>query len=214
MTVKETVKEISKDEVFFFHSGGGLTVSGGEPLMQAEFVSAVLKECKQLGIHTAIETSLYVPFENIEKVLPWLDVLYVDIKQMDAALHKEWTGSNNTLILNNISKVDKSEYPLEVIVRIPLIPGANDSDINLSATAKFCRELSKLKEIELLAYHRLGRETYKYLGRTYELADVFPPSPQRIWERGEFLAAQSPGLQVKVGSGFVGKEQPQKTRWI
>lgn len=204
MTVQEAVQEISKDEIFFFHSGGGLTISGGEPLNQADFVSEVLKECRALGIHTAIETSFYAPFESIEKVLPWLNVLYVDIKHMDAALHKEWAGLDNSLILENIRKVNESKYPLEIMVRIPMVPGANDSDSNLTATAEFCRSLDKLKEIELLAYHRLGRETYRYLGRPYELKYVLPPSPERILERAEFLAAQNPGVPIRVGSGFIG----------
>ncbi len=203
MSVHEAVREIAKDEIFFFHSGGGVTISGGEPLNQPDFVLEVLRECRELGIHTAIETSCYAPFENMEKILPWLNVLYVDIKHMDEGLHQHWVGSDNSLILDNIRKADESNYPLEIIVRIPMIPGANDSDSNVAATAEFCKSLKKLKEIELLAYHRLGSETYRNLGRDYRLKDLLPPSRERILERAEFLSRQNQGVPIRVGGGFV-----------
>lgn len=199
MSVQEVVREISKDEVFYFHSGGGLTVSGGEPLYQSDFVLEVIRECRALGIHTAMETSLYAPWENIKKILPWINVLYVDIKQMDRTLHKNWVGVENTLILDNILKVDKSSNPLEIIVRIPLIPGANDSDANLIATALFCKSLKKLIEIEILPYHRLGVETYKNLDTSYQLKELVPPSQERILERADFLSGQIPNVSVRVG---------------
>ena len=202
MSVKEAVGEISKDEIFFFHSGGGVTISGGEPLSQPEFVSEVLRECRALGIHTAIETSFHVPYESIEKTLPWLNVLYVDLKHMDKAIHKEWTGHENSLILDNIRKADQSEYPLEIIVRIPMIPGVNDTDSNLSAVAEFCKSIKKLKEIELLPYHRLGTETYKHLGMDYLLKDLAPPSQELICERARFLTELHPGVPVRIGSGL------------
>lgn len=203
MSVQEAVREISKDEIFFFHSAGGVTISGGEPLSQPDFVSEVLRECRELGIHTAIETSLFAPFESIEKILPWLNVLYVDIKHMDGELHKHWAGPDNSQILENILKIDQSKYQVEIIVRIPMIPGANDSDSNLSATAQFCKSLNKLKEIELLPYHRLGTDTYKNLEMNYPLKDLVPPSQDRIRERASFLSQQTPGVPVRVGGGFM-----------
>lgn len=202
MSVREAVREITKDEIFFFYSGGGVTISGGEPLMQPGFVSEVLRECREVGIHTAIETSLNVPYENIEKILPWLNVLYVDIKHMENELHKQLTGMDNSLILSNIQKIDDSNYPLEIIVRIPLVPGANDSDINLSSTAEFCQMMHRLKEIELLAYHRLGMETYNNLARDYLLKEVIPPSREQILERAGYLTLQNPGVPVRVGAGL------------
>ena len=202
MTVKEAVGEISKDEIFFFHSGGGVTISGGEPLCQPEFVSEVLRECRALGIHTAIETSFHVPYENIEKALPWLNALYVDLKHMDKDLHKEWVGHENSLILDNIKKADQSEYPLEIIVRIPMIPGVNDTGSNLSAVAEFCKSIKKLKEIELLPYHRLGTDTYKHLGMEYLLKDLAPPSQEHISERARFLTELNTGVPVRIGSGL------------
>ncbi|MDP4128375.1 MAG: glycyl-radical enzyme activating protein [Bacillota bacterium] len=202
MTVQEAVREIAKDEIFFFHSGGGLTISGGEPLNQPEFVSEVLQECRTLGIHTAMETSFHAPFKNMDKILPLLNVLYVDIKHMDRETHKEWVNTDNSLILNNLRKADESNYFLEIIVRIPMVPGANDSDDNLSATATYCKSLKKLKEIELLPYHRLGIETYRNLARDYNLKDLVTPSQEEILERASFLAQKNPGVPVKVGGGL------------
>ena len=201
MSVREAVREITKDEIFFFHSEGGVTISGGEPLSQPDFVSEVLKECRELGIHTAIETSFQAPFESIEKILPWLNVLYVDIKHMDEEFHEQWVGSDNSIILDNIRKIDESNYLLDIIVRIPMVPGANDSDSNLSATAEFCKSLKKLKEIELLAYHRLGIETYRNLAMDYPLKELVPPSQERILERADFLSQQNPGVPIRVGDG-------------
>jgi pyruvate formate lyase activating enzyme len=198
MSVKEVVGEISKDEIFFFHSGGGVTISGGEPLSQPEFVSEVLRECRALGIHTAIETSFHVPYENMEETLPWLNVLYVDLKHMNKVLHKEWVGHENSLILDNIKKADQSKYPLEIIVRIPMITGMNDTDSNLLAAVEFCKSIKKLKEIELLPYHRLGTETYKYLEMEYLLKDLAPPSQELIFERARFLMELNPGVPVSA----------------
>ena len=204
MSVREAVREIEKDELFYFHSGGGVTISGGEPLHQPDFVAEVLRECRLRGYHTALETSLHAPYDSIEKILPWLSVLYVDIKHMNPASHRQLVGPDNALILENIRKVDQSGFPLEIFIRIPMVPGANDSDENLRATAAFCQGMRKTKEIELLAYHRLGAETYRYLDMIYPLKDLVPPSPERIVERAAFLAGQNPGVPVRVGGGFVG----------
>jgi len=199
LSVAEVVREIAKDEIFFFHSDGGVTISGGEPLSQPDFVAEVLRECRELGIHTALETSFYAPYESIEKVLPWLNLLYVDLKHLDKELHKQWVGVDNALILENIRKFDQTNEPLEIIVRIPLVPGVNDSDDNLSSIAEFCKSLKKLREIELLPYHRLGLETYRNLDLDYLLPELVPPSQERILERASFLALQNPGVPIRVG---------------
>ncbi len=203
LTVPELMKEISKDEIFYFHSGGGVTLSGGEPLCQPEIAARLLKECKQLGIHTAVESSFYVEYENIKKILPHLDTLLVDIKHMDSQRHEEWIGKDNALILENIRKADKSRYPMEIIVRIPLIPGYNDSDENLLDTLNFCQNLNKLKEIELLPYHRLGKDTYRLLGKDYLCMDIVPPGSEQLRDRAAFLQKHSSDINIKTGSGFV-----------
>lgn len=203
MSVGDLVKEITKDEIFFFHSDGGVTLSGGEPLLQPDFVARVLKHCKRKGIHTAIETSLFAPFNNIKEVLPYLDVLYVDIKHMDNFKHKKYTGVDNTLILDNILKIDSIDLPLEIYVRIPLIPTVNDSESNLLMTLEFCKSLTKLKEIELLPYHRLGIETYKSLGLEYKLSEIDVPTSEEILERTQFMVSKSNGIKVRVGGNLM-----------
>ncbi len=212
MSVAEVVREITKDEIFFFHSGGGVTISGGEPLNQPDFTSEVLRECKERGIHTAIETALHAPWKSIEKVLPWLDVLFVDIKHMDQRNHKEWVGTGNSLIHDNIRRIDQSKYPVEIIVRIPLIPGINDSNANLLAVGEFCKSIHKLKEIELLPYHRLGVETYKNLEVDYRLKDMEPPSLERIMDRANLLSKCNMSVPVRIGGGFTGKLPDHKVK--
>lgn len=205
MSVQQVVREITKDEIFFYHSGGGVTFSGGEPLCQPDFVAAVLQECKDRGIHTAIESCLHAPYESIEKILPWLDILYIDLKHMDEESHKYWVGTDAALILANIRKIAQCQHPLEMVVRVPLIPGVNDSDANLSQTAEFCKSVHGLKQLELLPYHRLGVETYRNLGIEYQLKHVVPPSANWILERKNYLAQRLPGVSVKVGGGFTGQ---------
>lgn len=203
MTVEEVIREIAKDEIFFFYSGGGVTVSGGEALSQVDFTAAVLRACGRRGIPAALETSCYAPWGEMEKILPFLQNLYVDLKLMDRDLHQQWVGVDNSLILDNIRRIDQSSHPVEIMVRIPLIPGLNDSDDNLAATGAFCRSLKKLKVIEILPYHRLGKETYSHLGRDYAFKELLPPSPAWILERAGFLAGQKPGVPVYVNGNEV-----------
>lgn len=202
MTVEEVMEEVVKDEVFFFHSGGGVTLSGGEALAQPEFAREILKRSKGLGINTGIETSLYSKYEIIEDILPWLDFIYMDIKHMDSKDHKEWVGIGNTTILENIKKVDDSKYPLKIYIRIPIIPGINDNEYNLTATASFCRDLKRVDRIELLPYHRLGIGTYEKLGREYELKDLASPSREYIVEKVNFMSQLLSHIEVKAGGGY------------
>jgi pyruvate formate lyase activating enzyme len=122
---------------------------------------------------------------------------------MDSQRHEDWTGKDNALILENIRKTDRSRYPLEIIVRIPLLPGYNDSDENLLATLNFCQSLNKLKEIELLPYHRLGKDTYRLLGKNYLCMDIIPPDSKTLSERTAFMREYSADINIKTGSGFV-----------
>ncbi len=203
MTVAQVIAEISKDEIFFFHSGGGVTISGGECLVQPDFVAEILKECGLRGINTAIETSLFAPWQSVAKILPFLNNLYVDIKHPDANEHKKLVGMDNGVILSNLKKIDESDIPFELHLRIPLVPGVNDTNDTLLAILHMAATLKKLKEIEILPYHRLGVGTYARLGRSYELDDVCTPSWEYIVERAEFLRQQGPRVPVKVGGGYV-----------
>ncbi len=202
-TVSELVAEISKDEIFYYHSKGGVTISGGEPLCQADFAAAVLKNCKELGIHTALESCLYGEYENLEKVLPWLDHLYADLKHMDDSMHTLWVGAGNHLILENLKRADQSIYPFSLVLRIPLIPGFNDTHENLDASLDFALKLKKIKTIELLPYHRLGSDTYRLLGQPYRCADLKPPENHHLQQLASYLAERSEGIPIKVGSGLI-----------
>ena len=203
LTVDQLVEEISKDEIFFFHSGGGVTVSGGECPLQCDFVAAVLEKCCRRGINTAIETSLFAPWKSVQKILPFLNSAYVDLKHPDGRMHQKFTGADNSLILNNLKKLDQSALPFDIHLRIPLIPGINDADDTLLAVLTISATIRKLKEIEILPYHRLGVETYKKLGRSYELQQLSVPSWEYIVERAEFLRKQNARVSVKVGGGYV-----------
>jgi pyruvate formate lyase activating enzyme len=203
MTVSQAVAEISKDEIFFFHSGGGVTISGGECFTQPEFTAGILEECCQRGINTAIETSLLASWKDIEKSLPFLNTLYVDIKHHDSKKHKELTGVGNGKIIANLKKLDQSVLPFQLHLRVPLIPGINDSDENLSALLAIGDSLEKVDRIEILPYHRLGVATYELLGRNYHLDNLLPPSEEYLAERLAFIKKQNPSLLVKVGSGYL-----------
>ncbi len=203
MTVSDVMDEVKKDEIFYYHSGGGITLSGGEPFSQSNFAAALLEESKNIGINTAVESCLYANHTSIEKLLPWLDTLYVDLKHMDGVTHKEWTGQDNELILGNLVRVGRGDSPPSIIVRVPLVPGFNDSDENLLATLQFCKGLSNLKCIEVLPYHRLGIETYRYLDLDYsQCRDIIPPTAEHLSERTAFLKNQNSGIPIVSGSGF------------
>ncbi len=194
-TVEELFQDVMKDSPFYRRSNGGVTIGGGEPTMQHEFVSVFLKKCKEIYIHTAIETCLYVKWEDLEKILDHVDLLYFDIKHMDARIHKELTGVSNELILENARRASKMR---PIIIRIPLIPGCNDSEENLLNTAKFAAELGEnLQRIELLPYHTFGIHTYKQLGRKYELTDIEPPSEEYMIKLKELV--ESCGVKAQIG---------------
>lgn len=179
MTVDEVMKEISKDEIFYFHSGGGVTISGGEPLMQADFTAEILKQSKLRGINTAIETSMQANFDDIEKLFPYLDTIYADLKHIDNDLHKKFISAGNKLILDNI-KAASQRFAGSLIIRVPLIPTFNMDDETAEGIAKFCKTLDNLSKVELLPYHRLGVETYRKLGIPYDLSDIEIPPKSEI----------------------------------
>ncbi len=199
MTVSQVVEEISKDEIFFFHSGGGVTISGGECFTQAVFTCSILKECRQRGIDTAVETSLLAPWQSIEKSLPFLNTIYVDIKHHDSIMHRELTGVGNQTLITHLAKLDESTLPFALHLRIPLIPGINDDDENLEEILLIAESLEKVQEIELLPYHRLGVATYALLGKKYGLDCVLPPSEEYLAERLAFIRKKSRSVLLKGG---------------
>ncbi|MCR5698959.1 MAG: glycyl-radical enzyme activating protein [Treponemataceae bacterium] len=171
-TIEQILAEVEKDVSFFSESGGGLTVSGGEPLMQGEFLVSLLKEAGKRKIHRAMETSFFARYEVVRKAVQELEYLLVDVKTFDEKLHIENTGVSNKIILENIARI-RSDFPnLPIKVRTPVIPGVNDTDQEIEAISNFVKSLGPNTEYELLKYHRLGISKYKSLRRNYPLADV------------------------------------------
>lgn len=201
MTVREVMKQIHRDEVFYFHSGGGVTLSGGDILMQAEFARSLLEECKDSGLDTMAEMDLYGSYEKIAMLLPYLDRFYVDIKVMDDALHRKWTGRSNATILENVRRAARDCGSGRIHIRVPLVWGINDSEENIRATAEFCRELQGCAGLEFLPYHRLGQATYAYLGREYALSDLPVMTRETAMEKVAFLKDMELPFPVLVSGG-------------
>ncbi|MDO4289567.1 MAG: glycyl-radical enzyme activating protein [Eubacterium sp.] len=171
MTLSEIMKIILRDEIFYFHSGGGITLSGGDVLCHSEFARDLLKQCRDAGIHTMAELDMYGDYAKIAALLPHLDAFYADIKLMDDAAHRRFTGVSNQSILSNIRQASRNAKPGSLHIRVPLIPGINDTQDNILATADFCSALESCAELEFLPYHRLGSTTYAFLGCSYPLED-------------------------------------------
>ncbi|ADQ14176.1 glycyl-radical enzyme activating protein [Halanaerobium hydrogeniformans] len=173
--VSEVIEEVSKDKIYYDESGGGITISGGELLVQWEFALELLKESKRLGINTCIETTLYAKWNIIEQLLDYSDLLITDIKHMNAKKHKEFTGVSNKLILENIIKVSKEDIPY--LIRIPMVPDHVATEENMRETAKFIKEELKNMplQIQLLPFHEYGQSKYNTLGMSYLLKNYnFP----------------------------------------
>lgn len=164
MTVDDAVDVIRRDREFYERSGGGVTLSGGEALLQWQFCRDVLKRCKEEGIHTCVESAMHVNPKAIDEVAPYVDLFITDIKQMDSATHKKFTGVGNELILSNIKKLVEMDMPL--IIRMPIIPGFNDNEAYIDATSDFIlNELhNKPEMIQMLKYRPLGEEKAGTLG--------------------------------------------------
>lgn len=167
-TVEEVLEDVRKDAVFYADSMGGLTVSGGEPLSQPEFVIPLLRSARAEGIHTAMESSSYGTWEHYREMAGHLNYLLTDIKTMDDEVHRKYTGVSNKLILGNIKRI-RALYPnLPIQVRTPVIPGVNDREEDIRAIADFMADFSNVK-YELLKYHRLGEPKYESLHRSYPM---------------------------------------------
>lgn len=190
MKVEDVLVEVRKDKIFYKNSGGGITLSGGEPLMQPLFSQELLRRCKKEDINTAIETSGYASWSNINKVLYFTDFIFYDIKHVDPLKHKEFTGRSNVLILRNLKKIVRRD----IVIRVPLIRGFNDAIEHITIMAEFLKELKYIKRIELLPYHRLGEAKYCRLCRKYE-PTVSPPNDNQIIKIKELL--ESYGFEVK-----------------
>lgn len=172
VTVKEVVDVIVQDKDFYWSSGGGVTIGGGEMTMQGDFAAEILKQCKKQAIHTAVETCGQTTWATYEKLVPYTDLFLYDIKQIDPALHKELVGVSNNMILSNLENLFKAGA--NVVVRMPLIKGYNDSIETLANTMAFIKKISaghNLKGVEILPYHKLGVTKYAQLDMEYPIKD-------------------------------------------
>lgn len=195
MSVEEVMKEIDKDMVFYDESMGGVTFSGGEPLMQLEFLSALLEECKKRGFHTTLDTSGYARPEEIDKIKDKVDLFLYDVKMVDDKKHKETTGVSNKLILDNLKKLSKNGG--NIVVRIPVIPEINDTDEEITKIAEFISSLKEVKDISLLPYHTLADQKYERLNKSYLMQKTPPYSEEKIEKIKKKL--ERFGFQVKIG---------------
>lgn len=203
MSVEQVMKIIRRDEVFYYHSGGGVTLSGGDVLRQADLAREILAACKDSAIHTMAELDMYGSYSAVEKILPYLDAFYVDIKCMDDRTHREWTGVSNESILENTRRAAHSCRAGALHVRVPLIPGVNDSRENIIKTAAFCESLENCAELEFLPYHRLGQSTYGYLGRDYLLKDVPAMTSDEAYGKAALLKGTGLLFPVKVSGKII-----------
>ncbi len=194
MTVDDVMQEIIKDRVFHDDSSGGVTFSGGEPLLQPVFLLALLRACRQAGTHTAVDTCGFVKQSTLLQVAALADLILFDLKMLDEVSHRNFTGVSNQIILENLREVCR-KHP-SVWLRMPLIPGINDG-AELDAMAQFAVSLSTIRQINLLPYHRTGVQKFRRFGRDCRLPEVLPPSAAEIQAAVEVFAAR--GLDVKVG---------------
>ena len=158
-------KKLIEDKIFFDESDGGVTLSGGEPLLQADFSAEILKNLKENGINTAVDTCGFAKKEDIDKVMPYTDTFLYDLKAINPEVHKFCTGVTNEIILENLKYIDSFNKPIEI--RIPYIPTMNDSE--MESIAKFLTEIKNVKKIKILPYHSFGASKYEYIGESYDL---------------------------------------------
>jgi pyruvate formate lyase activating enzyme len=195
MTVANAIAQVEEDRAFYDRSGGGVTLSGGESLSQPEFSRRILQGCRARGIHTAIETSGYASWSTWQTLLPHLDLILYDLKEVDSSEHQRGTGVPSELILDNLRQLANTGKP--IIVRRPVIPGFNDTPESITALAHFLRELGTIQEINLLPYHRFGRGKYEQLEIAYPMGDRPALPEEQVADLKDLLVSY--GFRVKIG---------------
>lgn len=192
ISLEDIVKEVSSDSMFYRNSGGGVTASGGEPLYQWKFVKEMFKRLQTKGIHTALDTCGYAPWEVLKEVLPYTDLVLYDLKHMDSKTHKALTGKDNSLILTN---AEKTARIVETWFRIPLIPGYNDTEKNIKELAAFAVS-SQVKKVSLLIFHEFGKHKYEQIGKKYLLKIKKPDDDKWIKNIKDII--ETYGIKVSV----------------
>lgn len=194
MTIQQAIKELKKDATIFRRSDGGVTLSGGEPLVQHDFASQLLLACKSQGWNTAIETTGFGSSEAIEKVIPYVDTVLLDIKHIDPYTHKKFTGISNEIILKNARRISQIT---KTVVRVPIIPGFNYSYKDIEDIAKFVKTLNNVDTIHLLPYHTFGENKYDLLGIEYTLDGLKRLSKEDLNEHKRIV--ESYGIKCIIG---------------
>lgn len=200
-TVDECMEIILKDRGYYEKSGGGVTVSGGDPVIQMDFVVELFRRCKEEKIQTCLESTFYAEWSTIEKVLPYTDIIISDIKHMDTNVHRKHTGRENHLILENLKKL--ADLNKEIILRIPVIPGVNDGKDNLEKTADFIlNEMGgNVRTLQLLSFMRLGEEKYQSLGIPYKMENIVVDRKaftEKVKKMAEYFNGR--GIHCQVGT--------------
>ncbi len=195
MTVADVMAEIAKDVIFYDQSGGGATFSGGEPLMQPDFLLALLNRCRAEGIHTAVDTTCHATGDLMHRVAEAADLFLCDVKHMDSRMHEQYTDVPNDLILNNLRMLAGAGKKL--IVRIPIVPGFNDDRSNIENTARFVQSLPTVRRIDILPYNRGGLEKAVRLAAGFDLMEGQSPSDEQMAESARTLRGY--GFEVTIG---------------
>ncbi len=195
VSVKDVFKEIEKEIIFYDESGGGVTFSGGEPLSQPEFLLSVLKLCKNYGIHTVLDTSGYATEEILKQIQDYVDLFLYDLKFIDSAKHEKYAGVPNQQILKNL--IQLSENGSKIIIRIPIIPGINDDNDELNKMRDFISGLNNIQGIDLLPFHKIGKNKYIKLNLPYKMEDFNEPSDEMM-EKIK-LKFDTTNVPVKIG---------------
>ncbi len=196
VTVQDVMAEVEKDRPFYEHSGGGMTVSGGEPMMQEAFVFSLMKQAKETGIHTALDTSGFVRWEVLERFQEVTDLFLYDLKLVDEARHRACTGVSNQRILDNLKKLSRAGASL--MIRMPIVPGYTDEEADIEAAGRFLSSLDGDRiRVRLLPYHRLAESKYERLEGVYPLKEVPAPPKERMERLRELLSGY--GLDASVG---------------
>lgn len=183
VTSQEVFDEIERDRVFYETSGGGVTISGGEPLFQPHFTADILKLCKENGIHTAVETCGFAAKRELDEVLKYCDLVLFDIKETNEKKHLRFTGGPLAPIMENLALINEWQIPF--MIRLPIIPGLNDTEEHFLKVKELAGKMIYCKSIEIMPYHKLGEYKYAQLGRKYLCADIEEPTKQQIakWEK-------------------------------
>ena len=196
-TVKEIIEIIEKDRVFISQSGGGVTFSGGEPLMQTDFLLEALKACKKEGFNTAVDTSGFSSPENFKSIIPYTDTFLFDLKHLDDKKHIEMTGVSNTIILQNFMLL--LNMAAKLMVRIPVIPGMNNQISHMKMMKDLIVNMNKgnISKINLLPYHKIGSSKYKRFNREWKMKEIDPPTGENMKLLKDLFSET--GIKVKIG---------------